>query len=115
MSILISATLKVDDRNTKTVRTQNGDKQVVSMPIIRGKDGKWVYASAFINFQVNHGDILTISGRVEQKEDGQYLNNNFVFPTVERLYIPNKQAHTSYPANDIPAFGDDIDDDDLPF
>lgn len=117
MSILISATLKVDDRNTRTVSTQKGDKQVVSIPIIKGKDGKWVYASSFINFQVNNGDILTISGRVEQKEDGQYLNNNFVFPIVERLYIPSQQSQTSYPAEDIPNIGEDleINDDDLPF
>ena len=62
----------------RTVNTQKGEKQVVSAPIIKDSTGKWVYASAFINFAVKHGDILTISGRIEQKEDGQYLNNNFV-------------------------------------
>ena len=114
---IITTVVQVNDKNTRTVNTQKGEKQVISTPIIKDSTGKWVYASAFINFKVEPGDILTISGRIEQKEDGQYLNNNFVFPTVERLYKPKVAVSNSYPAKDIPNFGEDmeISDDDLPF
>ncbi|AAR14304.2 putative SSB [Lactococcus phage P335] len=114
---IITTVVQVNDKNTRTVNTQKGEKQVISTPIIKDSTGKWVYASAFINFKVEFGDILTISGRIEQKEDGQYLNNNFVFPTVERLYKPKAAASTSYPAKDIPNIGEgmEINDEDLPF
>lgn len=114
---IITTVVQVNDKNTRTVNTQKGEKQVISTPIIKDSTGKWVYASAFINFKVEPGDILTISGRIEQKEDGQYLNNNFVFPTVERLYKPKGTASTSYLAKDIPNIGEDmeINDEDLPF
>ncbi|WP_396425524.1 single-stranded DNA-binding protein [Lactococcus cremoris] len=75
---IITTVVQVNDKNTRTVNTQKGEKQVISTPIIKDSTGKWVYASAFINFKVEPGDILTISGRIEQKEDGQYLNNNFL-------------------------------------
>jgi starvation-inducible outer membrane lipoprotein len=117
---IITVTTQLNDKNMRTVNTHNGQKQVVSVPVVKDKDGKWVYASAFINFEVHHGDILTISGRIEQKDDGQYKNNNFVFPTVERLYQPQQQQTST------PDFGRDNDymqggtplnitDDDLPF
>lgn len=114
---IITTVVQVNDKNTRTVNTQKGEKQVISTPIIKDSTGKWVYASAFINFRVENGDILTISGRIEQKEDGQYLNNNFTFPTVERLYKPKGTASNSYPAKDITNIGEDmeINDDDLPF
>lgn len=114
---IITTVVQVNDKNTRTVNTQKGEKQVISTPIIKDSTGKWVYASAFINFKVEPGDILTISGRIEQKEDGQYLNNNFTFPTVERLYKPKGTASNSYPAKDITNIGEDmeINDEDLPF
>ncbi|WP_195936152.1 single-stranded DNA-binding protein [Lactococcus lactis] len=114
---IITTVVQVNDKNTRTVNTQKGEKQVISTPIIKDSTGKWVYASAFINFKVEPGDILTISGRIEQKEDGQYLNNNFAFPTVERLYKPKGSASNSYSAKNIPNIGEDmeINDEDLPF
>jgi hypothetical protein len=116
---IITTVVKLNEKNMRTVNTQKGEKQVVSAPIIKDSTGKWVYASAFVNFQVKHGDILTISGRIEQKEDGQYLNNNFVFPTIERLYQPQQAAQSnSYPANEVPNFGEEpmeISDDQLLF
>jgi hypothetical protein len=114
---IITTVVQVNDKNTRTVNTQKREKQVISTPIIKDSTGKWVYASAFINFKVEPGDILTISGRIEQKEDGQYLNNNFVFPTFERLYKPKASASSSYPSKDIPPIDEDmeINDDDLPF
>lgn len=117
---IITVTTQLNDKNMRTVNTQNGQKQVVSVPVVKDKDGKWVYASAFVNFEVHNGDILTISGRIEQKDDGQYKNNNFVFPTVERLYQP-QQHQTSTPdfgrdsdpmANTAPL---NLSDGDLPF
>ena len=126
---IITTTVEVNEKNIRNVATKNGERQVISTPIIKDSTGKWVYASAFINFKVEFGDILTISGRIEQKEDGQYLNNNFTFPTVERLYKPKAAASTTRPQtnnnNAIPNFGHDADpfdsspmeisDDDLPF
>ena len=104
----------------RTVNTQKGPKQVISVPIIKDKEGNWVYASSFVNFEVHEGDVLTISGRIEQKDDGQYKNNNFIFPTIERMYKPQQQQSST------PNFGRDSDnmsngtplnlsDDDLPF
>lgn len=112
---IITATVEVNEKNIRNVSTKNGERQVISTPIIKDSTGKWVYVSAFINFKVELGDILTISGRIEQKEDGKYFNNNFVFPTVERMYKPKKSSNSSYPADSIPAIGEDIDDEDLPF
>lgn len=114
---IITTVVQVNEKNIRTVNTQKGERQVISAPIIKDSTGKWVYVSAFINFKVEIGDVLTISGRVEQKEDGQYFNNSFVFPTVERMYKPKGAASNSYPVKDIPSFGEDmeINDDDLPF
>ncbi len=116
---IITLTIKLNAKNMRTVNTKNGEKQVVSAPVIKDSNGKWVYASAFINFPVKHGDILTISGRVEQKEDREYLNNNFVFPTVERLYQPQQSSPTvGYPENEVPNFGEEpaeISNEQLPF
>ena len=121
---IITVTTQLTEKNMRTVNTKNGQKQVVSVPVIKDKDGGWVYASAFINFEVNEGDVLTISGRIEQKDDGQYKNNNFVFPTVERMYKPQQQQVRQQ--SSAPNFGPDSDpfssdspmdlnSDDLPF
>ena len=121
---IITVTTQLTEKNMRTVNTKNGQKQVVSVPIIKDKDGSLVYASAFINFEVHEGDVLTISGRIEQKDDGQYKNNNFVFPTVERMYKPQQQQ--SKQQSSTPNFGRDSDpfssdspmdlnSDDLPF
>ena len=121
---IITVTTQLTEKNMRTVNTKNGQKQVVSVPVIKDKDGGWVYASAFINFEVNEGDVLTISGRIEQKDDGQYKNNNFVFPTVERMYKPQQQQVRQQ--SSTPNFGRDSDpfssdspmdlnSDDLPF
>lgn len=114
---IITTVVRVNDKNTRTVNTQKGEKQVISTPIIKDSTGKWVYASAFINFRVENGDILTISGRIEQKEDGQYLNNNFSFPTVERLYKPKGTPASVSASKSLPEIGDEIEinDDELPF
>lgn len=120
---IITVTTQVNEKNTRTVNTQKGQKQVVSVPVIKDSTGKWVYASAFVNFEVRTGDILTISGRIEQKADGEYKNNSFVFPTVERMYQQQSQPQSS---STRPDFGRDSDpmsngtplnlsDDDLPF
>ncbi|MQW22968.1 MULTISPECIES: single-stranded DNA-binding protein [unclassified Lactococcus] len=109
---IITVTTELNEKNTRTINTKNGEKQVVSVPIVKDSTGKWVYASAFINFAVKVGDTLTISGRVEQKQDKDYLNNSFVFPTVERMYKPN---NTQSKATDIPGTDVEIDDADLPF
>ena len=121
---IITVTTQLTEKNMRTVNTENGQKQVVSVPVIKDKDGGWVYASAFINFEVNEGDVLTISGRIEQKDDGQYKNTNFVFPTVERMYKPQQQQvrqQSSTPnfRPDSDAFSNgtpmDLNSDDLPF
>ena len=49
---IITTVVQVNDKNTRTVNTQKGEKQVISTPIIKDSTGKWVYASAFINFKV---------------------------------------------------------------
>lgn len=111
---IITVTTQVNEKNTRTVNTKNGQKQVVSTPIVKDSTGKWVYASAFVNFEVRTGDVLTISGRVEQKEDGDYKNNTFSFPAVERLYQQTQPKQPSY--NDNPFTGaKPLDIDDMPF
>ena len=114
---IITVTVQANEKNMRTVSTQKGDKQVISAPIIKDGTGKWVYASAFVNFQVNQGDILTISGRVEQKQDGEYHNNNFVFPTVEKVFIPDDNSKQSQAKQDL--FGGsepiEVKTEDLPF
>ena len=116
---IITVTTQLTEKNMRTVNTKNGQKQVVSVPVIKDKDGSWVYVSAFINFEVHEGDVLTISGRIEQKDNGQYKNNNFVLPTVERMYKPQQQQAAQQQAKQPDPFSGgtpmNLNGDDLPF
>ena len=47
------------------------------------------------------GDIVTISGRVQAKESGEYVNYNFVFPAVEKVFIPNDNSKQSQAKQDL--------------
>ena len=65
---IITVTTQVSEKNTRTVNTQKGQKQVVSSPIVKDSTGKWVYASAFVNFEVRTGDVLTIVDELSKKK-----------------------------------------------
>ncbi len=39
---IITTVVQVNDKNTRTVNTQKGEKQVISTPIIKDSTGKWV-------------------------------------------------------------------------
>ena len=63
------------------------------------------------------GDTVTVSGRVQAKESGEYVNYNFVFPTVEKVFIPNDNNSQSQAKQDL--FGGaepiEVNTEDLPF
>ena len=63
------------------------------------------------------GDTVTISGRVQAKESGEYVNYNFVFPTVEKVFIHNDNVSQSQAKQDL--FGGaepiEVNTEDLPF
>ena len=83
---IITVTTEVTERNTRTVNTAKGESKVISVPIIKDKEDKFIYASAFLPQFIELDDTVTITGTIQRKEDGEYINYNFNFPTVERLY-----------------------------
>ena len=83
----------------------------------KGSNVKVAYGSAFLPDFIQLGDIVTVSGRVQAKESGEYVNYNFVFPTVEKVFIPNDNSSQSQAKQDL--FGKsepiEVDESDLPF
>lgn len=79
----IIETLRVTDRNTKEVNTQNGTKKVLSFkayPFEHYIGGIWLPES------VNYGDIVTVfidQIKAEQKGDKTYYNASFAKVTPE--------------------------------
>lgn len=59
----------------------------------KGSNVKVAYGSAFLPDFIQLGDTVTISGRVQAKESGEYVNYNFVFPTVEKYSFMTAIAH----------------------
>jgi len=89
---IITVTTQVNEKNTRTVSTAKGDKKIISVPLFekeKGSNVKVAYGSAFLPDFIQLGDVVTISGRVQAKESGEYVNYNFVFPTVEKVFISN--------------------------
>ena len=89
---IITVTAQVNEKNTRTVNTAKGDKKIISVPLFekeKGSNVKVAYGSAFLPDFIQLGDIVTVSGRVQAKESGEYVNYNFVFPTVEKVFISN--------------------------
>ena len=85
---IITVTAQANEKNTRTVSTAKGDKKIISVPLFekeKGSNVKIAYGSAFLPDFIKLGDTVTISGRVQAKESGEYVNYNFVFPTVEKL------------------------------
>ena len=87
---IITVTAQANEKNTRTVNTAKGDKKIISVPLFekeKGSNVKVAYGSAFLPDFIQLGDTVTVSGRVQAKESGEYVNYNFVFPTVEKVFI----------------------------
>ena len=65
------------------------------------------------------GDTVTVSGRVQAKESGEYVNYNFVFPTVEKVFIHDGNGAQAQSQAKQDLFGNseplEVDESDLPF
>ena len=83
---IITVTTEVTETNTRTVNTAKGESKVISVPIIKDKEDKFIYASAFLPPFIELNNTVTITGTIQRKQDGEYINYNFNFPTVERLH-----------------------------
>lgn len=117
---IITVTAQANEKNTRKVNTAKGDKKIISVPLFekeKGSSVKVAYGSAFLPDFIQLGDIVTISGRVQAKESGEYVNYNFVFPTVEKVFISNDNSSQSQAKQDL--FGKsepiEVDAGDLPF
>ena len=117
---IITVTAQVNEKNTRTVNTAKGDKKIISVPLFekeKGSSVKVAYGSAFLPDFIQLGDTVTISGRVQAKESGEYVNYNFVFPTVEKVFISNDNGKQAQAKQDL--FGGsepiEVDTEDLPF
>lgn len=117
---IITVTTQVNEKNTRTVNTSKGDKKIISVPLFekeKGSSVKVAYGSAFLPDFIKLGDVVTVSGRVQAKESGEYVNYNFVFPTVEKVFISDSNDNQSQAKQDL--FGSsepfEINDEDLPF
>lgn len=117
---IITVTTQVNEKNTRTVNTAKGDKKIISVPLFekeKGSSVKVAYGSAFLPDFIKLGDIVTVSGRVQAKESGEYVNYNFVFPTVEKVFISDNNNSQLQAKNDL--FGNsepiEVNTEDLPF
>ena len=117
---IITVTAQANEKNTRTVSTAKGDKKIISVPLFekeKGSNVKVAYGSAFLPDFIQLGDVVTVSGRVQAKESGEYVNYNFVFPTVEKVFIHNDNNSQSQAKQDL--FGGaepiEVDTEDLPF
>lgn len=116
---IITVTSQVNEKNTRTVNTAKGDKKIISVPLFekeKGSSVKVAYGSAFLPDFIQQGDVVTVSGRVQAKESGEYVNYNFVFPTVEKVFISDNNSQ-SQAKQDL--FGNsepiEVNTEDLPF
>ena len=102
---IITVTAQANEKNTRTVSTAKGDNVKVA------------YGSAFLPDFIQLGDTVTVSGRVQAKESGEYVNYNFVFPTVEKVFTSNNNNSQAQAKQDL--FGKsepiEVDESDLPF
>ena len=117
---IITVTAQANEKNTRTVNTAKGDKKIISVPLFekeKGSSVKVAYGSAFLPDFIQLGDTVTVSGRVQAKESGEYVNYNFVFPTVEKVFISNDNGKQAQAKQDL--FGKsepiEVDESDLPF
>lgn len=117
---IITVTSQVNEKNTRTVSTSKGEKKIISVPLFekeKGSNVKVAYGSAFLPDFIQLGDVVTVSGRVQAKESGEYVNYNFIFPTVEKVFIDNDNSSQSQAKQEL--FGSsepiEVDESDLPF
>lgn len=116
---VITITTQVTEKNTRKANTKKGEVLVISAPLFgkeKGSSVKIPYGSAFLPAFIKIGDIVTVSGRVEAVESGEFVNYNFVFPTVEKVFIEGGHSYTSTPEPDtFEGSPMEVSDDDLPF
>lgn len=101
---IITVTAQANEKNTRTVNTSKGDKKIISVPLFekeKGSNVKVAYGSAFLPDFIQLGDTVTISGRVQAKESGEYVNYNFVFPTVEKVFIHDGNSAQAQAKQDL--------------
>lgn len=101
---IITVTAQANEKNTRTVNTAKGDKKIISVPLFekeKGSNVKVAYGSAFLPDFIQLGDTVTISGRVQAKESGEYVNYNFVFPTVEKVFIHDGNSAQAQAKQDL--------------
>ena len=101
---IITVTAQANEKNTRTVNTAKGDKKLISVPLFekeKGSNVKVAYGSAFLPDFIQLGDIVTVSGRVQAKESGEYVNYNFVFPTVEKVFIHDDSSKQAQAKQDL--------------
>ena len=117
---IITVTAQANEKNTRTVNTSKVDKKIISVPLFekeRGSSVKVAYGSAFLPDFIELGDTVTVSGRVQAKESGEYVNYNFVFPTVEKVFITDGNSTQAQAKQDL--FGNsepiEVNTEDLPF
>lgn len=73
---IITVTAQANEKNTRTVSTAKGDKKIISVPLFekeKGSSVKVAYGSAFLPDFIQLGDTVTVSGRVQAKESGEYV------------------------------------------
>lgn len=114
---IITVTAQLNEKNTRTVNTKNGETLTISVPLFEKEKGSQVkvpYATAFLPSFIKMGDVVTVSGRVQAKESGEYVNYNFVFPTVEKVFMGETQVQAA-PADFGRTEELTVSDDELPF
>lgn len=121
-------TEQVTERNTtkkdgtpNTYTTKKGETGlIINAMILKGikdTDVKPIFAKAFLPSFVKIGDVVTIYGDVEPEQNGKYLNYNFIFPTVKKVFISDNDSSKAQAKQDL--FGSSepikVNTEDLPF
>ena len=104
---IITVTAQANEKNTRTVNTAKGDKKIISVPLFekeKGSNVKVAYGSAFLPDFIQLGDTVTISGRVQAKESGEYVTITLFSPQLKKclflmIIVVNHKLNRTYLEN----------------
>lgn len=120
---IVTITTQVNSNNTKTFTNNKGQEQLIlNTMIIKGikeADVKPIYGKAFLPPFIQLGDVVTVSGEIKVTQSGQYVNYDFNFPTVSKVFIDGGNTFGSQQQAEADLFGGAeqivVADDEMPF
>lgn len=118
---ITTITTQVNEKNTKSYTNKKGEQALIlNTQVMAGnkeQDVKAVYGSVFLPPFIQLGDVVTVSGEVKPTKSGDFVNYNFNFPTIQKVFTDNSNQKQAAAKQDL--FGgqptQEIEVEDLPF